>query len=43
LPPQTTTRAGVPFNAGLRLHMLGIDNHVGLGLAITGLVALPAA
>ena len=31
--------ASVPFDAGLRRHMLGIYNHMGLGLLLTGLVA----
>jgi hypothetical protein len=29
----------VPFDAGLRRHMLGIYNHMGMGLVITGLIA----
>lgn len=35
--------AGVLLDQGLRRHMLGIYNHMGLGLAITGLVALLVA
>jgi uncharacterized protein len=41
--PRADARAGVPFDQGLRRHMLGIYNHMGLGLAITGLVALVVA
>jgi uncharacterized protein len=41
--PRVETRAGAPFDEGLRRHMLGIYNHMGLGLAITGLVALMVA
>jgi len=35
--------ATVTFDAGLRRHMLGIYNNMGLGLAITGLVAFAVA
>ena len=31
--------AATPFDAGLRRHMIGIYNHMGIGLVITGLVA----
>lgn len=41
--PRAEARAGAPFDQGLRQHMLGIYNHMGLGLAITGLVALLVA
>ena len=41
--PHAEARAGVPFDQGLRRHMLGIYNHMGLGLAITGLIALLVA
>ena len=41
--PHAEAHAGVPFDQGLRRHMLGIYNHMGLGLAITGLVALLVA
>jgi hypothetical protein len=41
--PITTLRdlggAAIPFDAGLRRHMLGIYNNMGLGLVVTGLVA----
>ncbi len=37
--PPTYANASVPFDAGLRRHMLGIYNNMGLGLVITGLVA----
>ena len=33
----------IPFDAGLRRHMLGIYNHMGVGLIITGLVAFLVA
>jgi FtsH-binding integral membrane protein len=36
-------RPGIAFDQGLRRHMLGIYNHMGLGLAITGLIALSVA
>lgn len=36
-------RVGVLLDQGLRRHMLGIYNHMGLGLAITGIVALLVA
>ena len=36
-------RAGVLFDQGLRRHMLGTYNYLGLGLAITGLVVLLVA
>jgi len=41
--PRAEARVGAPFDEGLRRHMLGIYNHMGLGLAITGLVALLVA
>lgn len=41
--PLAEARAGIPFDQGLRRHMLGIYNHMGLGLTITGLVALSIA
>ena len=41
--PVTTPRMdgtfAVPFDAGLRRHMLAIYNNMGLGLVITGLIA----
>ena len=36
-------QSGVLLDQGLRRHMLGIYNHMGLGLAITGLVVLLVA
>lgn len=33
----------VPFDAGLRRHMLGIYNHMGIGLLVTALVAFAVA
>ena len=38
---QNQTHAGtsIQFDAGLRRHMLGIYNNMGVGLVITGLVA----
>ena len=47
--PLTTSRrdrsAGlaVPFDAGLRRYMIGIYNHMGLGLLVTGLTAFAVA
>ena len=41
--PQMDAGATVAFDAGLRRHMLGIYNNMGLGLAITGLVAFGIA
>ncbi len=37
--PHTYAGAAIPFDAGLRRHMLGIYNNMGVGLVITGLVA----
>ncbi len=37
--PPAYAGASVPFDAGLRRHMLGIYNNMGVGLVITGLVA----
>ena len=41
--PLVTSRApdlaAVPFDPGLRRHMIGIYNHMGIGLVVTGLVA----
>ena len=44
-PYQTerTGAASVPFDAGLRRHMLGIFNYMAIGLGITGAVALLVA
>jgi hypothetical protein len=39
LTPRMDAGLAVPFDAGLRRHMLGIYNNMGLGLVITGLVA----
>ena len=41
--PHVDAGATVAFDAGLRRHMLGIYNNMGLGLAVTGLVALGVA
>lgn len=45
LYPSAPTQGGaaVPFDAGLRRHMLGIYNNMGLGLAVTGLTAFVIA
>jgi hypothetical protein len=37
--PRDLGGAAIPFDAGLRRHMLGIYNNMGLGLVVTGLVA----
>ncbi len=37
--PPTYAEVSVPFDAGLRRHMLGIYNNMGIGLIVTGLVA----
>jgi FtsH-binding integral membrane protein len=37
--PRIDGTQAVPFDAGLRRHMLGIYNNMGVGLVITGLVA----
>ncbi len=42
-PTQTHAGAAVPFDAGLRQHMLGIYNNMALGLVITGLTAFGIA
>ncbi|HEX8534736.1 MAG TPA: Bax inhibitor-1/YccA family protein [Allosphingosinicella sp.] len=36
---QSYSQSAIPFNAGLRRHMLGIYNNMALGLVITGVVA----
>ncbi len=41
--PERTGSAAVPFDAGLRRHMLGIYNNMALGLVVTGLVAFLVA
>ena len=45
IQPRTTMGSGVtvPFDAGLRRHMLGIYNAMGLGLIVTGLTAFAVA
>lgn len=45
IQPRTRMGSGVtvPFDAGLRRHMLGIYNAMGLGLIVTGLTALAVA
>jgi len=43
MPAAGQASSGVLFDAGLRQHMLGIYNHMALGLAVTGLVALGVA
>jgi uncharacterized protein len=45
IQPQTRTSSGVtiPFDAGLRRHMLGIYNAMGVGLIVTGLTAFAVA
>lgn len=44
-PPQAQAPTGmaVPFDAGLRRYMIGIYNHMGLGLIVTGLTAFALA
>jgi FtsH-binding integral membrane protein len=42
-PVQANAGTAVPFDAGLRRHMLGIYNNMALGLVITGLTALAIA
>ena len=39
IAPGAQTGAAIPFDAGLRRHMLGIYNNMGLGLVVTGAVA----
>lgn len=43
--PQTRLSRGVsvPFDAGLRRHMLGVFNAMGVGLAVTGITAFAVA
>ena len=43
LSPSTHAGDAVPFDAGLRRHMLGIYNNMGVGLVITGLTAFGIA
>lgn len=43
IPVQAPAGTAVPFDAGLRRHMLGIYNNMALGLVITGLVAFGIA
>jgi FtsH-binding integral membrane protein len=43
VPTQTHAGSAIPFDAGLRRHMLGIYNNMALGLVITGLTAVGIA
>jgi FtsH-binding integral membrane protein len=43
IPAQASADAAVPFDAGLRRHMLGIYNNMALGLVITGVTAFAIA
>jgi len=43
IPAQANAETAVPFDAGLRRHMLGIYNNMALGLVITGLTAFAIA
>ena len=37
--PAAGARTGAAYDEGLRAHMLGIYNYMGLGVALTGIVA----
>lgn len=43
MPTGRSTSVAAAFDAGLRRHMIGIYNHMGLGLIVTGLTAFAVA